>query len=247
MTGLERSLIGFTSVPFYIFQYTVLITQIATRLWNYNPSNDDKAGDDWNGENFSWFSRKRALPPSLLYYEQDAPSLDNGGRILPSIVRPYPAKTAGIPVRFEYEMTTGEFTFEWVDPSDSKDDSAANTTPSVSNPPRTGHPELRSNETEIFLPSLIAHGRKVVVEGLDADAGDRYLYDEKRQTLFIVSPTSTPPSQGKKAHKIRVSLDPPLAPTFEVNSLWSDFGGQILAVLAVLIGVVVYWILMRVS
>ncbi|GLB45923.1 putative cellulase (glycosyl hydrolase family 5) [Lyophyllum shimeji] len=75
MTALERSLVGFT-------------------LWTYNPSNNDQIGDDWNGENFSWFSSKRALPPSLLYYDQDARSLDNGGRILPAVVRPYPAKTS---------------------------------------------------------------------------------------------------------------------------------------------------------
>ncbi|KAJ2925710.1 hypothetical protein H1R20_g11384, partial [Candolleomyces eurysporus] len=89
MTALERSFVGFT-------------------LWNYNPDNTDLYGDDWNGENFSWFSRNRALPASLLGYEQDDATLDNGGRILSSVVRPYPAKTCGVPVRFEYEVTTGE-------------------------------------------------------------------------------------------------------------------------------------------
>ena len=66
------------------------------RLWNYNPENNDKQGDDWNGENFSWFSRKEALPDS---YEQDSLSLGNGGRILDAVVRPYHAKTAGIPTK----------------------------------------------------------------------------------------------------------------------------------------------------
>jgi len=35
-------------------------------------------------KNFSWFSHKRALPPSIFYYEQDSPTLD-------IVVRPYPA------------------------------------------------------------------------------------------------------------------------------------------------------------
>ncbi|KAK0222635.1 hypothetical protein EDD85DRAFT_796168 [Armillaria nabsnona] len=30
-------------------------------FWCYNPSNDDKTEDYWNGESFSWFSRKWAL------------------------------------------------------------------------------------------------------------------------------------------------------------------------------------------
>lgn len=33
-------------------------------LWNYNPANRDDVGDDWNAENFSWFSednRRRAI------------------------------------------------------------------------------------------------------------------------------------------------------------------------------------------
>ncbi|KAG9226681.1 hypothetical protein CCMSSC00406_0006094 [Pleurotus cornucopiae] len=83
----------------------------------YNPDNDDKRGDDWNGENSSRFSRQRALPPS---YEQDSASLDNVDHILDSIVRPYPAKTCGIPVRFEYDLPTGKFTYEWVVPRQGK-------------------------------------------------------------------------------------------------------------------------------
>ena len=78
----------------------------ASRLWNYNPDNDDHTGDDWNGENFSWFSQKRALPPTWLDHAQHSPTLDNGGRILRAVVRPYPAKTAGVPLRFDYEINT---------------------------------------------------------------------------------------------------------------------------------------------
>jgi hypothetical protein len=41
LSGLEANLVHFT-------------------LWNYNPANTDRDGDEWNGENFSWFSAERA-------------------------------------------------------------------------------------------------------------------------------------------------------------------------------------------
>lgn len=192
-------------------------------LWNYNPHNTDLAGDDWNGENFSWFSRSRALPRELLYYEQSSPSLDNGGRILPTVVRPYPAKTAGIPLKFEYEVTSGSFMFRWCNPDTHTDSSkATNCAPTVTEPSRS-HPGIKALETEIFLPSLITHGRSVVVSGLDED--DSYVYDEARQTLFIVAKNTQPGG----IHEVRVKLvalegfrSRPLL--FEVNDIWSDFG-----------------------
>ena len=102
-----------TWIGFGISSPIVLLTS-TTRLWNYNPDNDDRAGDDWSGENFSWFSQKRALPSSWLDHTQTSPTLDNGGRILRAVVRPYPAKTAGIPLRFTYEINTSEFEFELI-------------------------------------------------------------------------------------------------------------------------------------
>ncbi|KAF8237581.1 glycoside hydrolase family 5 protein [Tricholoma matsutake] len=211
LSGLERSLVGFT-------------------LWNYNPSNNDQQGDGWNGENFSWFSRRRALPPSLLYYEQDAPSLDNGARILPAIVRPYPAKTAGIPVKFEHEMTSGTFTYEWANPKDGS--LLGSTSTKVFEAPRSGHPTITAIETEIFLPSLITQGKKVIVEGLDPD--DSYRHDESRQTLFIVARDVNP----DKIHKVTVSVSPPVTPAFELNDFWSDFSGRIVLLVLALIGIV---------
>jgi hypothetical protein len=213
ITGLERSLVGFT-------------------LWNYNPSNDDTHGDDWNGENFSWYSKKRSLPPSLLYFEQSAVSLDNGARILPAIVRPYPAKTAGIPTRFEYEMNSGTFVFEWKNPDNTAKDPKK---PSFSQPPLKGHPTINARETEIFLPSLITAGSKVVVNGLEP--GDTSVYDYNRQTLFIVTQNSEP---GKK-HQITVSLDPPIRAQFELTDFWEEFGPRIFAFFVVIFGIAFYW------
>ncbi|SJL04818.1 uncharacterized protein ARMOST_08189 [Armillaria ostoyae] len=222
ITGLERSLVGYT-------------------LWCYNPSNDDETGDNWNGESFSWFSRRRALPPFLLYYEQTAVSLDQGGRILPAVVRPYPAKTAGIPLRFEYEMNTGSFAFEWANADSSapvtKEEETGKADAGVSSPPISGHPVVGNWETEIFVPSMITDGRKVVVDGLEP--GDSYLHDEQRQTLFIVTGNR---SAGKK-HKVEVSLNPPLRESFEINDLWSDFSVLILTFSMVFFAIFWYWIL----
>ncbi|KII91594.1 glycoside hydrolase family 5 protein [Plicaturopsis crispa FD-325 SS-3] len=216
ITALEKSLVGFT-------------------LWNYNPDNDDATGDDWNGENFSWFSRKRAMPASLLNYEQTSPTLDNGGRILQTVVRPYAAKTAGIPLRCEYEVNTGTFTYEWVvpDPSDTRTVGAATT----SQPPLVGHPPITTRETEIFVPSLLAQGRKVIVRGLGPK--DSHVYDEKRQTLFVLVGDQT---LGRR-HTVTVSFDPPLDQLFEINDFWGDYGSRILALLIVFLGNLAYWVL----
>jgi len=228
-----RAITGWVHVRF-IVALLFLVSLILRRLWNYNPYNDDQRGDDWNGENFSWFSRKRALPPSLLYYEQDAPSLDNGGRILSAVVRPYPAKTAGIPLSFEYEMNDGTFTFEWEGRSTG---AGTPSEKSVTNPPRRLQTPLKSRETEIFVPSQLTHARKVMVQGLKE--GDRWTYDEKRQTLFVV----TKDNDAGHKHRIIVSVDPPPRPSFAVNDFWGDFGGRISALVFLLASILAYWIL----
>jgi hypothetical protein len=177
----------------------------------------------------------------LLYFEQDAPSLDQGGRILPAVVRPYPAKTAGIPLRFEYEMTSGAFVFEWAVPSKGevkeKTSTAMTAAARISSPPLAGHLALKSHETEFFLPSILTRGRKVVVRGLGPE--DRYVHDESRQTLFVVPRDNAPGTR----HRIQVSLNPPLDPSFELNDLWSDFGPRIVSFLVMLIGIIVYYLL----
>ncbi|KAG9086683.1 hypothetical protein FRC06_002983, partial [Ceratobasidium sp. 370] len=148
MTALERNLVGFT-------------------LWNYNPDNDDVHGDFWNGENFSWFSRCRAdssLPSDVSspLLDQSSHTLDTGARLLPVIVRPYPAKVAGTPLSFSYEPRTGAFKFVY-DTSTNKD-------------------LVRSKESEIFLPASLAQPRKLLVSAPNME----WTYDAARQTLFVV-------------------------------------------------------------
>lgn len=175
----------------------------------------------------------------MLDYDQTAPTLDNGGRILRAVVRPYPAKTAGIPLRFEYEVNTGDFTFEWVIPEEEPSSSPpSRTEPSVNAPPRTAHPPLTSNVTEIFVPSFLARGSKVVVTGLGAH--DSAAYDEARQTLAIRLGDTTP----GRVVRIAVALAPRLRPVFAVNDFGSDWGGAVVAAGAVLLAIWA-WVLTR--
>jgi hypothetical protein len=201
-------------------------------LWNYNPDNSDATGDDWNGENFSWFSRSRTLPSNGLSLEQTSPSLDYGARIIRSVVRPYAAKVAGIPLEFEYESTTGAFSFTWAEASASGEGS-----PSVIDPPRAHHPHLRARETEIYIPSILSLHRKLRISGLGS--GDKWTHDEDRQTLFIVADPTL------EVHRLQVYLDPPLDSDghFVVNDFWGDFGRWVVGALVGLLMITTYLVI----
>lgn len=174
------------------------------------------------------------MPHFLLYHEQTSPSLDQGGRILEAVVRPYPAKTAGIPLQFDYEMNTGTFTFHWANPSSNTKELAPTT--GVLHPPLSGHLELSAWETELFVPSMISSGRRIIVKGLSA--GDTFFYDEARQTLFVVVQDRKP----GKTHRLEVSFDPPLSPTFDVNDIYSDNKHRIIALVGMLVCALAWWV-----
>jgi hypothetical protein len=139
-------------------------------------------------------------------------------------------------------MNTGVFTYEWANPfpGDAKSPSAAATTTtnekSISNPPLTLHRPLLSRETEIFIPSQLTHGRNLIVQELAQ--GDKYLYDERRQTLFVVTQNVEP----GRVHSITVSVDPMPRAVFVVNDLWMDFGGHIMSVGMLFFAVLAYWV-----
>jgi hypothetical protein len=248
-------------------------------LWNYNPENDDGRGDSWNGENFSWFSNSRVAPSrasgKALVLTQDTKELDLGGRILDAVVRPYAAKTAGIPLNFEYEMATGVFAYTWAVPLSPGPGSSeegqgqgnnSNTTtdalavagggPSVRTPPLTGHPPLLARETEIFVPAQLAQGRKLIVEGLRD--GDTFTYDAAHQTLFVLPAAQTLASgepspagmgtgnvQAPHVHKVSVRFDPPVGGELP-NDFWSDFGVHVTAGLVVVLALAAYLVLGRI-
>ena len=192
---------------------------------------------------------EKALP-----LPQDTNELDLGGRILDAVVRPYAAKTAGIPLKFEYEMATGSFAYSWAVPlsgSASGEDGTRMSEhshgggPRVHTPPLISHPPLVARETEIFVPAQLAQGRKLIVEELGDD--DAYTYDAARQTLFILPGVQTGESGNGQVnvHKVRVRFEPPIGGEL-ANDVWSDFGAPVAAVSVVLLALVVYFFLERI-
>jgi hypothetical protein len=73
-------------------------------LWVYTSDNTNARGDQWNGEDFSIFSRDQ---------QKDPGDLNSGGRALLAAVRPYPRATAGKPLhmRFNFKLHLFEYTF----------------------------------------------------------------------------------------------------------------------------------------
>ncbi|PVF93070.1 glycoside hydrolase [Serendipita vermifera] len=218
-SALEQTMVGFT-------------------LWNYNPLNEDSTGDQWNGENFSWFANFRARKLGTGSDSQTDATLDEGGRILESIVRPYPAKISGIPVRFHYEVNRGEFSFEWVKPSFSAI-AHSNSQISVTKPPIDGHPTITSNITEIFVPLQLVKGKKFVVALDGAAQGSKWWYDGNTQTLFVEQPDPAEIPDGAK-YKLIFGLTPPPAAKWPLKSHWEDFALYYSSFLAALIALLVY-------
>jgi len=70
--------------------------------WNYTPDNDNTHGDQWNGEDFSVFSRDQ---------QRDPADPISGGRALEALVRPYPRAVAGEPLSIRFDHGSGRFTF----------------------------------------------------------------------------------------------------------------------------------------
>jgi hypothetical protein len=73
-------------------------------LWNYTADNDNRRGDQWNGEDLSIFSRDQQIDPSIVH---------SGGRALEAVVRPYPQRIAGEPVEMRFDVRRRVFDFSF--------------------------------------------------------------------------------------------------------------------------------------
>lgn len=73
-------------------------------LWNYTADNSNTHGDQWCGEDLSLFSKDQ---------KTGSGSLDDGGRALPAVVRPYAACTAGEPLQQAFDLPTRVFEYSF--------------------------------------------------------------------------------------------------------------------------------------
>jgi Glycoside hydrolase family 5 C-terminal domain len=134
---------------------------VSYTIWTYEPSNTNKYGDHWNGEDLSLFSRDQVVPG-----EED--DLFAGGRSLLAAIRPYPCRVAGEVLRYSFHLYTRKrkFVFSF----------------------RADH-TLSTSETEIFLPKYhYPHGVKVTVS--HGDGTYRLDWDSQR-LLYTHNEAST--------------------------------------------------------
>lgn len=90
-------------------------------LWNYTGDNSNERGDGWNGEDLSIFSRDQ---------QQNPQDINSGGRGLEAVVRPWPRRIAGQPIKMKFSLKTRKFRFTF-----------------------RHHPEAKG-PTEIFIPAF---------------------------------------------------------------------------------------------
>ncbi|GAA5943957.1 uncharacterized protein JCM15063_006127 [Sporobolomyces koalae] len=191
-------------------------------LWNYNPLNTDEWGDSWNGENFSWYSATDATPDRIKIAEDDAlrsgedpamAKLNVGARVLDAIERPYPVKTAGIPLRVSYDFHDLSFSFAYINPippvstlATTMTSSETLETRSPDNPPIVGF-ECLARETEVYLPKR-RYGKwfksgAVTVKVRDGDG--EWRWDEELQTLYVLHVNQAP----GYIHTVDISVERP--------------------------------------
>ncbi len=141
-TGDFSSQIAALDRSFYALEQNLL----SYTLWNYTSDNSNKRGDQWNGEDLSIFSKDQ---------QQDPNDINSGGRALPTVIRPYPYKIAGLPIHYHFNYQKKEMVLQF------KSD------------PKLLQP------TEIFLPDYhFGHGFTVFC------TGGRLQWDEENNMLL---------------------------------------------------------------
>lgn len=157
ITAMERSLVAFN-------------------LWNYNPLNTDALGDDWNAENFSWYSdanRQRTLdaaPASEAAVAATSP--DTGGRLLDALVRPYAIATAGTKIiSSRYTKVTQLYSLRFTDNAGFLTDKQAE----INRAPT-------ARVTELFVPSRIYKPGQFK---WSVSLGGRIVFDHAAQRAWV--------------------------------------------------------------
>jgi hypothetical protein len=77
-------------------------TLLSSCWWHYAADNDNAHGDQWNGEDFSVWSRDQ---------QHDPADPNSGGRALKALVRPDARAVAGEPLQMRFRPRSGRFTF----------------------------------------------------------------------------------------------------------------------------------------
>jgi hypothetical protein len=131
-----------------------------------------------------------AAPEGTSGYAQTDGGLDQGGRILGAMVRPYAAKVAGEPLRTSWDPLTGVFELDFV--------------PVAS---------TRAKESEIFIPNMLLHGQPLDVRGLSEKARDRWVHQEQVQTLFVVHGDA----EVDRVVRLSVHFGRPISPPFKLS------------------------------
>ena len=124
--------------------------------WCYAPSNTERHGDGWMGEDFSMVSREQAPR------RDDALSYVRG---LDAIQRTHVVALAGVPVRSAYDMYSLAFECRFANAADSSPLAAA----------------LQSRTTDIFIPRRRYSGRKLRIAVSDGT----WEHDEEVLTLVF--------------------------------------------------------------
>ncbi|MBN1231045.1 MAG: cellulase family glycosylhydrolase [Anaerolineales bacterium] len=115
-------------------------------IWNYTADNTNERGDLWNDEDLSIFSRDQM---------KGTGDINDGGRALEAVVRPFPMKTSGDLLSYSFDIKKKVFTCKFID-----------------------NPEI-SQPTEIFIPDFQYPG------GIDFDLSDGKLdIDIENQMAF---------------------------------------------------------------
>ena len=73
-------------------------------LWTYTADNTNNRGDRWNDEDLSIFSVDQRKNPE---------DINSGGRALEAVVRPAPIAVTGIPTKWQFNLISKEFVFEF--------------------------------------------------------------------------------------------------------------------------------------